>query len=65
MIPGASFEVGFEAGETVRTEISVKFTRVSVEAAFEEVGLSMESWLTDARGRFALALAKPLDDSVR
>lgn len=55
-IPGASLRVGFRAGETVRTEISVKFTRQSVERALAEAGLRVQAWLTDEQERFALAL---------
>jgi L-histidine N-alpha-methyltransferase len=60
-VPGAGIngplEIGFEDGETVRTEISVKFTRAIVERAFAEAGLELRAWFTDSGQRFALALA--------
>ncbi|HEV3232333.1 MAG TPA: L-histidine N(alpha)-methyltransferase [Candidatus Dormibacteraeota bacterium] len=59
-IPGAGLEVDFAAGETVRTEISGKYTRASVEAAFAEAGLRLDAWYTDDHSRFALALARPV-----
>jgi L-histidine N-alpha-methyltransferase len=60
-VPGAGLpaplEISFEDGETVRTEISVKFTRAVVERSFAEAGLDLRAWLTDSAQRFALALA--------
>jgi L-histidine N-alpha-methyltransferase len=49
--------VGFEAGETIWTESSYKFTRTSVEAMLRAAGLALVRWETD--GAFALALAAP------
>jgi L-histidine N-alpha-methyltransferase len=64
--PETPLEVAFEAGETVRTEISVKFTRAAVERSFAEAGLELLAWFTDSRRRFALALAAvaPLSDEA-
>jgi len=57
-IPGAGwFRV--EAGEAIRTEISVKYDRAVVEALFARAALRPERWAADAEGRFALALAVP------
>ena len=64
-VPGAGLQVQFEDGESVRTEISVKFTRQSIEKAFREAGLRLAAWLTDARERFALALGEPLTGEAR
>jgi L-histidine N-alpha-methyltransferase len=47
----------FEAGETIWTESSYKFTRASVEAMLGAAGLVLERWDTD--GAFGLALAAP------
>ncbi|MBV9119153.1 MAG: L-histidine N(alpha)-methyltransferase [Chloroflexi bacterium] len=58
-IPGADLSVRFAQGETVRTEISAKFTRATIEKAFAGAGLRLEAWYTDERGRFAEALAVP------
>jgi L-histidine N-alpha-methyltransferase len=59
-VPGAGVEVRFADGETVRTEISVKFTRATVDRSFEEAGLALLAWLTDPDQRFALALGTPV-----
>ena len=63
-VPGAGLHgplgVGFEDGETIRTEISVKFTRATIERAFAEAGLDLRAWFTDSGQRFALALATPI-----
>ena len=59
-LPGAGLTVEFAAGELLMTEISVKFTRASVERALLESGLALTRWYTDARERFALCLCMPL-----
>src|SRR5439155_26190298 len=47
-VPGAGHEaptsVGFDDGETVRSEISVKFTRAAVEGSLAEAGLALAAW---------------------
>lgn len=55
-IPGLG-EVAFAAGESVRTEVSCKHDRGSVEAMFAAAGLALERWETD--GLFAIALGAP------
>lgn len=50
--------VTFEEGEALRTEISCKFTRPSITEELREAGFELERWLTDARGRFGLLLAR-------
>jgi L-histidine N-alpha-methyltransferase len=57
-LPGASLQVDFAGGETVRTEISVKFTRPAVDQSFGDAGLALDRWITDAHGRFALAMGR-------
>ena len=59
-IPGAQLTVDFAAGETLRTEISCKFTQESVEQQLEEASMRLQEWHTDARSRFAVALAVPV-----
>jgi L-histidine N-alpha-methyltransferase len=49
--------VRFAAGETMRTEISAKFTRPALEAAYREAGLTPAGWFTDSAGDYALSLA--------
>ncbi len=51
-----AFEFG--DGETVRTEISRKYDRPTVEALFAAAGLEMTHWRTDPEDRFALTLAR-------
>lgn len=45
--------VDFEEDEELRTEISIKFERASVEAEFAAAGIEVRSWWTgrDERGR--------------
>jgi L-histidine N-alpha-methyltransferase len=52
-------EVGFTDGEEMRTEISCKFTRESLERLFTEAGLELVEFWTDAAGEFALSLGRP------
>jgi L-histidine N-alpha-methyltransferase len=59
-IPGARMRVDLAGGETIRTEISAKFTRASVEGLFAEASMQLEEWFTDPAERFALALASPV-----
>jgi L-histidine N-alpha-methyltransferase len=55
-IPGAgTFQ--FAAGETILTEISAKHDRDSVEEMFDDAGLAIERWMTDADGLYAITLA--------
>ena len=51
-------EVEFAAGETVRTEISTKFTRDGVDEELGAAGLRVAAWWTDVAGDFALCLAQ-------
>jgi L-histidine N-alpha-methyltransferase len=55
-IPAAGLERHLEAGEEIRTEISCKYTRASLEGRLAGTGLRLGRWLTDAEDRFALAL---------
>jgi len=48
--------VEFAQGESIRTEISCKYTRAMVEEMLEEAGLTLERWETDAENLFALSL---------
>jgi L-histidine N-alpha-methyltransferase len=49
-------EVAFAAGEEVRTEISAKFPRETVERELRQAGLVVQRWWTD--GDFALSLSR-------
>ena len=50
--------VEFASGESLRTELSHKYTRRSVEALLEAGGLALDLWETDPNGTFALGLAR-------
>ena len=51
--------VAFDAGETLRTEISSKFTRGQVEDELWEAGFVVERTWTDPEGDFLITLARP------
>ena len=54
-IPGIGV-VRFEAGESLRTEISCKHDRESVVQLFEAAGLELEAWQSDPASLFALVV---------
>jgi len=58
-IDGLDLEIYFAAGEEMRTEISTKFTRERIEAAYAGAGLELAGWFTDDAGDYALSLAAP------
>jgi L-histidine N-alpha-methyltransferase len=51
-------DVDFQEGEEMRTEISRKYTRESVERMLHEAGLELEHWFTDDDEAFALSLSR-------
>lgn len=51
-------DIGFAAGEELRTEISAKFRRARIEHELTDAGLELEQWWTDPAGDFALLLAR-------
>lgn len=53
-------EIPFEKGEGMRTEISTKFTRESVETSFREAGLRTLGLYTDDENLFGLVLSEPV-----
>jgi L-histidine N-alpha-methyltransferase len=61
-LPGAGLTVDFAANELLRTEISVKFTRLSAERELRGSSLALAGWYSDSRQRFALCLCEPLRD---
>jgi L-histidine Nalpha-methyltransferase len=58
-LDGLELEVDFAAGEEMRTEISAKFTYEKLAAVYEEAGLAISGWFTDADCDYALSLAGP------
>lgn len=57
-IPALDMRLEFTPGETICTELSHKYTRESATGLLEEGGLRIERWETDAKARFALAVAR-------
>jgi L-histidine N-alpha-methyltransferase len=58
-VAALGMDVGFAAGEEMRTEISCKFTRATVAAMYADAGLRMAEWHEDPRGWLAVSLARP------
>lgn len=56
-IASLDMTVEFEAGETIRTEISTKFRRPFVESELVAAGLELSRWWTDAAGDYAVSLS--------
>ena len=57
-ITALDLQVGFQAGEEMRTEISTKFMRPGLEGIYREAGLELTDWWTDPEGLYALSLAR-------
>ena len=49
--------IRIEEGEAIRTEISCKYDRASIDALFSRSGLVVEGWEEDDEGLYALVLA--------
>jgi L-histidine N-alpha-methyltransferase len=62
-IADPGLDVTFGAGEEMRTEISCKFTRDSVEEVYEEAGLRLLEFHTDDEGLFAVSIAGRDDEA--
>jgi L-histidine N-alpha-methyltransferase len=58
-IPGV-LELQLADGETIRTELSHKYDRASVDALAESADLRVVGWHTDQANRFALSLLGPM-----
>jgi uncharacterized SAM-dependent methyltransferase len=57
-LPLLDLEVSFSAGERIHTENSYKYAPGQVEEMLQAAGFSPESTWTDARGWFAVCLAR-------
>jgi L-histidine Nalpha-methyltransferase len=57
-VSGAGFAQEFARGAEIRTEISCKYTRESIEALIRGSGLVVERWYTDPERLFALTLLR-------
>lgn len=51
--------ISLAAGERIRTEISSKYDRPTIEALFGPAGLSVDRWIEDDEGLYALVLSGP------
>jgi L-histidine N-alpha-methyltransferase len=58
-IPAADLELRFARGDEIRTEISCKFTRASLEGSARGTGLGVTEWHVDREELFALAVLRP------
>lgn len=54
-------EIQLREGETIRTELSYKYDRPTLEDILNAAGLVMEKWMPTNDGSFALALARAED----
>ena len=50
--------IAIEAGESIRTEISCKYDRETVDRLFAASGLEVVRWIQDEEDLFALMLAR-------
>lgn len=55
---GADLTVPFDKDELLRTEVCTKYTRESLEAMLQSVGIQAVAWYTDPADRFGLVLAR-------
>jgi L-histidine Nalpha-methyltransferase len=64
-IDALGIDVGFEPGEQIRTEISCKFTRESLEREYRAANLETLGWYSDPDELFALSLTGARRDAQR
>ncbi len=57
-VSALGLEVAFGDGEELRTEISAKFRRPTVEAELAAAGFVLDAWWTDPDGDFAVSLSR-------
>jgi L-histidine N-alpha-methyltransferase len=58
-VPEAGLDLRLAVGSEIRTEISCKYSRASLEAKLPRTGLRLGRWYTDDANRFGLALLVP------
>jgi L-histidine N-alpha-methyltransferase len=58
-IPDAGVDLRLAPGDEIRTEISCKYSRASLEAKLPGTGLRLGQWHADQASQFALALLVP------
>ena len=54
-------EIRFKEGESIRTELSYKYDKPTLEDILQAAGLALEKWMPANDGSFALALARAED----
>lgn len=62
-VPAAGLELRYRPGDEIRSEISCKYTRESLEARLPGTGLVLERWFTDREGLFALAFLRRTEEA--
>ena len=63
-VPGAGLELGYCAGDEIRTELSCKYTRPSFLTRVRGTGLALSRWFTDPESLFASALLRRTEEAV-
>ena len=64
-IPDAGVDMRFSPGDEIRTEISCKYSRASLEAKLPGTGLRLGQWHADPENQFGLALLVPAAGTKR
>ncbi|RBY90330.1 L-histidine N(alpha)-methyltransferase [Blastococcus sp. TBT05-19] len=57
-VAALDLDVRFAAGEEMRTEVSAKFRRATVEAELAAAGMELTHWWTDPDGDFGVSLSR-------
>jgi L-histidine N-alpha-methyltransferase len=63
-IPGARLHLDYRRGDEIRTELSCKYTRASLEDKLAGTGLRVEGWYTDPDDLFACALLRRTGEAL-
>ncbi|HUF74813.1 MAG TPA: L-histidine N(alpha)-methyltransferase [Longimicrobiales bacterium] len=61
---GDGSEVELREGERIRTEMSAKYDRPTIDALFAEAGLVVDRWVEDERGDYTLVLGAAWRDTL-
>jgi L-histidine N-alpha-methyltransferase len=57
-IPGLQLQLTLPRGAELRTEVSCKFSRESLEQSAQQAGLRIEHFVTDPQALFGIALIR-------
>ena len=63
-VPGADLQLALRPGDEIRSELSCKYTRASLEARLRGTGLCVQGWYTDPDDLFASALLRRTGEVV-